>query len=495
MGPLPGLNLSLTVALPVPSADTTKNRLTISGFHVTGPIDLGHELHFAFEGVHDTGPSVNRRFFYWQRCRHFSDNSMQTILAIDPTLMTTGVDGEAARPCWFDNYRADDTDPLMPGLPVVVAAWFEQGGGFSRVWRVFPSLTAAPGGTTVINEGVAGPPDVGYDPSIGFTHQGRSFICDQGSYLHGSGPTDVWTHNERIVYTDANLTSLATTDGVTFGAENATGYMAAISTSFAELFMVKVGEGGLLLRGDISFPTVIRLPGIPTMGSLHHKPCTTPVGVVFLTENGPYLWSGAENADPIAEQAIDPGDFLLSPGGDVTDFIDHFGRLYYWFDWVFFPNNWVWNWRQQSWWRLDDPEVVQLFHLGPSLGGRLYAAPANVETDAPACYGYDRGTPAQDWKWTSQPMPIMEDRQFVIREMVYVVSGTGDLTFEHYHHDGTTETHTVTVASENKPVYIRQNGHVRCQDIKLSIEADGLPIVHEVRFGLQVDTHYPYDTP
>ena len=86
-----------------------------------------------------------------------------------------------------------------------------------------------------------------------------------------------------------------------------------------------------------------------------------------------------------------------------------------------------------------------------------------------------------------------KDREFRVRECVYVVSGVATFEFNHYNRDGSIEQHVVSVNSPTSPIYIRQNANVYSQHLKLQIHCIGNGVVHEVRFGLQTDVHYPHN--
>lgn len=485
LGPMPKRTYSLAPTLPIDPSTLTQERLTIAGFHVDGPIQTGVEFHLAYEGVKSAD---TRRAFYWQRIRNFDSDQIDTLFSANPTSQTSGVVATQCRPCWFHNWRANASDPTLPGLPIVVAGWFEGGGGSQRVWKMFPDPDTPTSNT---------PGDIAttLDPSHAFAHQGRAVILDQSSYAHGADSLQ-WTHNEDIYMTVSNGEDLESTDAFTLGMENATGYSAVVSTNYGELLLLKLAEGGLFVRGDLTDPTVLRIPGIPPLGNTRHAPTTSPVGVVFLggQKNGAWLWNGGESAENISYEAIDGEDFILTAQGGSTDFLDYFGRLYYWQEWVLFPNNWVWNWREQSWWRIEDPTDAVLFHWGPSNGERIWAAPAHVVESGNAIYGFDRNVPADDYRWTSQPIPLYENKEFTIRDLVMVASGQGTLTVTLTNRAGTTEVHTVEINSTTTPSYTRENCAVDCEQLQYQIDADndGTPlVVHELRFGISRRTSYP----
>lgn len=496
LAPLPRRTTTFTPSsIPITIGTITEGRLPIVGFWSNGPIQTGVEFHLAYEGTRDVS-GTNRRWFYWQRIRNFDANQVDTIISHNPCAGSAAA--SSMRPCWFHNYRCDATTQTNPGLPRVVAGWFAGGGGAERVWHLFPNVTTPTSDTAqAIEISALSGSHPRVDPSHAFAHQGRAVVLDQSSYSYGAN-SYVWTHNEDVYYTDANLDSGAIALASTYGSENASGYSAAVSTNYSELLLMKVAGGGLLLRGDVDDPTVLRIPGIPALGNTRHQPTTSPVGVVFIAgDTGAWLWNGGETAENISADAIDGNEFNLAAGGLATDFIDYVGRLWHWYDWVVFPNNWMWNWKEQSWWRLENPSDVVLFHVGPEhvIETYLLATPAYVTSASdPFIYYYDYQSPATTFRYTSLPMPLGEKRDLKIRQMVLAASGNGTATVALRKLDGTTESHTFTVSSTSRPQYFRDNCNVDADEIQYRIDTtnSGTPVViHELRLGYLEDSHLP----
>lgn len=483
LGPMPRNTYTFSFGsnLPIDPTSLNNGRLTISGYLKSGPIVLGTESHVAFEGWKT---SDNKRYWYWTRVRHFASDQVDTLKSFAP-----GTEGAitsfGARPTWFDNFRAHSSDATLPGLPGVVAGWFAGGGGSDRTWHMFPGPSTPTSDTPVAIS-------TGLDVYPSIVHQGRVVAFDQGSYAHGAN-SYVWTHNEDIYFTNANLTTLAFTTAQTFGAENASGYRAAISANHQELLMVKITGGGLLIRGDLADPTVLRLPGLPPVAV--HTPAVCPAGIVMLDwKSGAWLWTGGETAENISRDALGADKFLLP----TEDFIDFFGKLAYWYDWVLFPNNWAWNWKEDTWWRLENPSNVRIMQYSV-MENVLYGVPAYVSlTTDTVEYGWDYSSPARNYSWNSQPIPIGDNREVTIREVVLVATGVGTVDVIFTNRGGSTETHSFSINSTTVPVHMRDNCAVDCQSIQVRLavtsSGDNVPIVHQLRMGLQSTTHYPHRT-
>lgn len=509
LGPLPRSTASLALTsgdLPIAPTATENGRLAISGYHRAGPIQTGDEAHIAFEWVNDGGVNDGKRGWAWRRIRTFLANQVDAIRTIAPTSESAPVT-PYFRPTYFDSYRAATSDPTTSGLPVVAAGWFAGSGGGAGddTWHLFPDPdTPTTDSVQSISDSVA--------PGPMLSHQGRSVAFHNAAAAHGAN-SYVWPHNEDLYFTNANLYTLQNAVGSpqTLGAENASGYMAAVSANHQELLAVKLVGGGILIRGDLADPTVLRLPGIPSV--TRHIPVVCPAGIILLDaiQTGAWLWTGGETAENISADALDGERFDMGRQGGTggegqqgTDFLDFTGKLVHWYDWVVFPNNWIWNWKTGAWWRLSDPSTVRFFQGAVSIHSnpQLHLVPAYIDaTSDPVSYQFSYTTPATTYEYQSQPVPIGENsRNYKIRELVVVATGIGDVTLTLTRRDGTTSTHgPFSFTTVSRPQFFRDNVDVECQAILYKIVVNNVtgnstPVVHELRFGVQEDTHYPART-
>lgn len=486
LAPLPKRTGDTTVALPVASASTQEGRLSISGFHIAGPIDDGNEAHIAYEAVGNggAGATLNRRFIYWQRVRLFAANQVDTLYSANPTTENPAI-VSAARPVWFHSYRAHPTTATSVGTPCITAAWAEGHLASTQWWKIWPDPA---------NDTSNTPADISTAlcPILHFIHQGRSCIVTHNLYNHGSLAGSHWQSNEEVWFTNSNLKTIQGSVAQVFGMENATGIGAALSTSFSELLLIKSADGGLLCRGDMADPTNLRLPGVPR--AVNHEPANTPVGVVYIADDGVHLWNGGEQSENISTEALIGDDFVSS-----TDFVSFRGRICYWRDWVFFPQNWVWDYRGNSWWKLDDTANWQGFYFGPQdpvNGERLYSAPPYVVTGGTNFSSYAYNTPCDSYQWTSLPVPMGSNRDITCREVVVVATGVGTINVEITQVDGgATENHNLSFTSSSSPQLKRtpfnspfNNFVVHLTSTATSTSA---PVIHEVRFGTDERTHAP----
>lgn len=507
LAPLPKRTYGLVPTLPFTSSDLEQNRFSISGFHAAGPLIGGDEFHIAYEGIADVvgsspAKTIGARYYYWDRIRHFDADQRDNLFKLEPAAATpprTGVEGYA-QPTYFHSMRMHPTDPLQVGIPVVVASWRESSG--SRFWKTFPD-PATPTLNTLKNlatfAGGAGDLPTTVFPYYGFAHQGRACIITISVFDHGTVSAHPWVDNEQVWFTNFNLPTIQSTAGTTFGMENATGYSAAMSTSFSELFLIKNVMGGLLVRDSIDDFTALRLPGIPGLSNVKHIPVSCPLGAVFMNDAGAWLWAGGETAEPISRDALTGDDLKPQINHVETDFDSFYGRIGFWHDWVIFPNNWAWNFADRSWWRFENPSDFRMFWVGPEETGaaNLFCAPPWVQDGGIAVAGFNYYTQADSYRWKSLPLPLGRERENKIREYVLVTTGQGDVTVTFTNLDGSTQADTFAVNSTS-PQYIRKESNVRCEHlvVQLDVTTSGVtPIVHELRLGIADKEHMPSGTP
>lgn len=129
----------------------------------------------------------------------------------------------------------------------------------------------------------------------------------------------------------------------------------AIST-VDQMLVVKHVGGGALIAGDLDQPTIHRLPYIESTGGVICKGAQTPVGYVYGSRNGIFLWNGGDSTERISPQL--DGFFWDHTDGSVFEtYAGSRGRMAYWNGLVCVPNNYVLDIDSQSWWRLAVPTL------------------------------------------------------------------------------------------------------------------------------------------
>lgn len=500
LGPLPKQGTAYTRTGGNPTALVTigkiyNNRFTISGAHLAGPIFAAggtgftrQELHIAYEyGANVSGTQYTHKY-QWERHRLWE--ATPTVDTLHSYSTTTGdpVTTLQMRPTWFHTYRADSASQLAIGAPLVVGGWYANGGGAERFWETFPDVAAI--GTTGV-----GSISSTKNPEGIFGHQGRSVELDQNAWTHGSVGT--WSFNEQIFYTKVNLASLSSSVAAVYGQEDCEGFGAFASVNASELMFVRVGYGGYIIRGDLDNPTVIFVPGVPGTGNTRHNAAVSPIGMVYGSRNGGvWAWAGGDTADLLSPNL--DNDFWL-PGGTTGDFVDYAGKFAFWKEWILTPNNWLYDWRNKSWWKLEDPSVISIYHWLQNVDSHIiYGCPQTIGDSAPSLYNWDASNPATSFSWESQLIPLGTYRSGQPREVVITAQGVGTVkwTLSGYDMAGNlvSTNQTATWNTDARPesnrflLNLNELTHVRIR-LESTATAGRTPIIWDASIFYRPDTH------
>lgn len=331
-----------------------------------------------------------------------------------------------------------------------------------------------------------------------FCHQGRVFLLAPYSTAHGA--TAFSTSNENIQYTDPPLSSTMGSQQVLFSPENPYGYGAWGSISSGELFLVKIQGGAVMVTGDVFYPSITRLPGVVSTGQLGQEATPTSVGLIYCAEGmGAYAWGGGSTSQKISPQLRD--DFFMpvtlptymQPPASYgrNTFVQHHA----WYNWVLFPNNWLYDTLTQSWWLLDNPNVASTtytwFH---SYATELYAAISSYDNGATNQVAhFHLGSPVLTYSWTSQPIALAEGRLVEIRELELLAAGpdsvnTVQVTIADKTGSTVQETFTFGNSSYNYvPFRIRLNTAISATMVSVNIVATGnstsAPAIYNLSLG------------
>lgn len=502
LGPLPKQGTSYTRTGGNPTATVTigkiyNQRFTISGAHIAGPIfgsgdNLGftkQELHIAYEyGANVSGTQYTRKY-QWERHRLWEStptvDSLVGYATTDDSPLTT----LQMRPTWFHTYRADNSSATAIGAPLVVAGWYAAGGGLTqRFWDTFPD-PAALGSIGVKSISTKNPEGI-------FGHQGRSVELDQNSWTHGGAGT--WSFNEQVFYTSVNLATLTSSVAAVWGQEDCQGFGAFASMNASEMMAVRIGYGGYIIRGDLDNPTILFVPGIPGTGNTRHNAAITPIGLVYGSRNGGlWAWAGGDTAELLSPQLENN---FWQPSDGVGDFVDYAGKMAFWKEWVLTPDNWLYDIRTKSFWRLDDPSVISIYHWLQNTDSHvMYGCPRDIGDSAPSLYNWNANNPATSYSWESQVLPLGDYKTAQPREVLICAQGVGTVAFtvSGYTADGTlqTESHTLSFTSTARPAYQRCTignfkaiTHCRLKLVSTATAAQ-TPVIYEAQIGFYPDAH------
>lgn len=277
-------------------------------------------------------------------------------------------------------------------------------------------------------------------------HQGRAVVAQRIPGRYAADGANQWTHRDRISAT--GLLDVTTPDvSGEFVEENTSGIGLLASLSADELLVVKHSGGGYLLRGSVASPTVVKLPFLESTYGVVASPTMSPIGLVYGTRNGIFVWEGGETSKHLSPQL----DGFFWDHAPTTAYDGHRARLNFWHPWVMVPNGFMYDTRHNSWWRLDDPsdhEAYNVFQVSES--NRLYAFP--WRTTATINTLWNEASPdvlASEWSWKSQPLVETRDQTFKLRDMTILATATDPgstitVTITGFDQDGT----EVTIPAE-----------------------------------------------
>lgn len=306
--------------------------------------------------------------------------------------------------------------------PNISKAFFGDGAGnYGATAFTIDPVTSWPfsNATWAMVPGTAGGTQTGTisgNSSFAFT----SYATSRGLILLNSGAPPLSSGTNQLAATSAIWASgIQTTSGVgTVGPsfyvpEQAAGYGAWGSVSTGEFVVITQEGGAFLIYGDVGAPsTVIWLPGVQGTGNCIEPGLPTQDGLVYCTDvNGVWLWNGGNTSEKISNNIPDNA-ILRSEVGAESGVIPVVGQsnMASWGNWVFFPNNWMFDTITKSWWLCEDPNVAN-FQVQGGVGGSgrfYYAAIGNsvaTNTWSLPLASWDKTTSASSYRWISNPLP------------------------------------------------------------------------------------------
>lgn len=236
-------------------------------------------------------------------------------------------------------------------------------------------------------------------------------------------PGEVIQQDDLLYYTDPPSNPNGGTVGVfqatpnQFSLEETSGIGAWGSVSTGELVLIRRGQGAVIVYGDPTNPTSqIKLPGVQGTGQVMQKltPCTQ--GAVYVTQAaGAYAWNGSNVSQKISpqlpdqalvRQELENGGWVVANQGFVGcrswhDMLN---------DFVFFPNNYVFDSIGNSWWLCEDPNtyIYGGFAASKSTNRFMYTAPKYPVGTAPSLTmqgtTFDAALLSPQWTWISNPI-------------------------------------------------------------------------------------------
>lgn len=370
-----------------------------------------------------------------------------SVVSTDPVASAFGMS--------FVGQRTLRSSPTSPGVPIVAYSNFSVVGGAMSFWRQWPddANPVSDGVRTISNEG-----------GLLCSHQNRIIQRLLTAYSNGASGTISTT--EDLKWTDANNTGTVSIAQV-FYPEETNGYGLMASMSANELFMLKE-QGGLLVSGDVANPTVINLPMVAGADVAALVPARSIIGLVYGNRSGVWVWSHGDTTQLISPR-LDP-KFWLPTNQYLTG--EQY-RFQSWQDWVAVPNNWLYDTQLKSWWRLEDPSILQTQRYG-LFRQFLYADLQTYTAASPlAVVGWNRDLKATSYSWQSHPIWATIDRITNVREITCRAIGTGTVAVTVTASNGSTRTVTFTYSDNNVPHVKRSNFRLTGSELVVSLVVTG----------------------
>jgi hypothetical protein len=334
-------------------------------------------------------------------------------------------------------------------------------------------------------------------PVMVIAHQDRYVIAERDSVLFS---TDGAVMRDAFTYGAPNdPKALATTSRpfrTEFGSENVSGVGVMASVSSDRLLIIKNHGGGYLVLGDLNNPTLHKLPFVESTYNISSYPAMTPMGCVYGSRNGVFVWAGGETSEKLSNQL--EGHFWDCRVTGGPKYEGSNGRFAWWHPWVMVPNNFMYDSRTKSWWRLDQVTNMMpsgfaedttglynapyfAYQVNPA-NGRLHAFPRMInQSQTSVDYVFDPEVLASTYSWKSQPLVETRARLRAFQDLTLVASGRGNqnvrVTLTGFNTDGTEltpviETFTFTGSAKARPVVLRHNLHQQfvAMDVQVRIE-------------------------
>lgn len=401
----------------------------------------------------------------------------------------------------IDATRSNLTIDTQPGMAHVVYTM----GDYTRN----AVAGAWPGPSTIQTDAGATSTAVNFNQTC-IAHQGRVVFIENFSiqqlqanvFGQAFGANGAIAAGESIGYSDPNafIASNIKETQQLFVEENPTGFGTWQSMNANELFLVKQRGGGVVVRGDVARPTVVRIPGLPSVYGATNKGCLTDKGYVYGSRSGVYRWNGADTAEDISPQMGGPyGGWFWKPEDNSTD--DLFpgalnGTFTYAPPFVVAPNNFMFDTETNAWWRIypvpsqNSTNGVVFAHWQTSTTGKFYGVPAYISATQTRLWSrFDPNFGANKFVWRSQPLAKTRNRTLNMREINIAAQGLGTVTVDVIGAGGVSVSKTFTINDANRPVIQFAPIKIQAQDVEIRITSESTgssvnaPVVHRIAIG------------
>lgn len=300
--------------------------------------------------------------------------------------------------------------------------------------------------------------------------------------------------------------SVTSDDHLIASADSPSGIGVMGSINSGELIAIRNAGGGFSVRGAMESPTVVKLPGMQGVQGANNFGVMTPLGFVYGSRAGVFLWNGGDQSKCISPQLDgwfwDVNDQTAIGTGRRLGSRGRFGWLH---PFVWAPNNYVMDSRSGGWWRTTKPEVAaevpggtsptfRHMHYQSTAWGRMYAfrSSCNYEETVLADI-FDPNYGARKYSFVSQPIPLTLNREIKVREVVFTVSGAGTIALTIRQSGSGGNTYNLTVPTNTFTKRYRLTVNEDLTDMNFTVVADSgndnvdAPVIHQISFGYRAD--------
>ena len=344
-------------------------------------------------------------------------------------------------------------------------------------------------------------------------HQGRIVgLTRTGNRMGTNGGDTYRSIAEQVWYTPvqdfyAEL-GLGCYESAQFAEEKSDRTGAVASITADEIIFIRDRGGAVLVRGDLDNPTVVQLPYVESTHGARSIPVSCPLGLVYGTRNGVYLWEGGDVSRPLSPQ-IEGWFWNHAPN---ALYLGVRGRFGWWNPWVCVPNSYLYDTRNESWWRLDSPantgEPFNVYDV-PGESNRLYAFPYRLtDTQNTMWYTATPDVLCDDYTWKSQPLVQSRRRVVTVQEVHLTVTpgstiaATVDVTLSGFDHEGNAVTPVTVTFNTNNNTNVQMLhkdvvANFQASHIQVRIEANAnssnhaAPKIHEVSLSVNNRARIP----
>lgn len=429
LGPLPlfvdGLTYAAYGGLPGTSTESV-----LVGFIITPQLDDGN---FEIVAIFESDDGTDH---YVVAASYTPGGAVNIISGPTDTSATTGGFFGAPYPA-FTRMNVDGSGGPPPPSPILVfptAVVTDGNGANGHLW-VYPELLD-PTAFTAQDLIVSGSSTTGQ-----VICYGNRVICIVGVNYDWPVGGGINT-NENFNYTDPPESSAYGDQQTIFAVETPWGYGAWGTISVGELLLVKKYGGAVILNGDINVPSsVIPIPGVESTGDLVGRAASTPIGLIYCSQNrGAWLWNGGNTAQKISQNIRD-NFFDLEMGAIQSNnygfFVEH------WQKWIMFSGNVWFDTDTGGWWNIYPRANTTIgSHIGLDLfwycltrhGNELLAAPLILHSDSDDVWKtLDNEIPSDTYQWQSLPIHVVDHAERVIDVRQIIVrcsdpTNSGDAT-------------------------------------------------------------------